>query len=153
MWWIRYKATGEILVLNKRVGRSSVLGEFVLGYQDRGHALRSLISSGIMASSGLRFAEIELFNGLNTMDEMVTYPVEAGFALQHRVDKWYWRHPQTRRVWYQKPATLESAWIQNERADCVAQRRKLRTRVAQAKLELVRGFADGSIETMPNWFV
>ncbi len=153
MWWIRYKETGEVLVLNKRVGRSSVLGEYILGYHDRGHALRSLISSGIMASIGLRFAELEYFNGLNTMDEMVTYPVKEGFALRHRVDKWYWRHPHSGRVWYQKPATLESAWIQNERAEAVAQRRKLRTRVAQAKLELVCGSSDGSYEVRPNWFV
>ena len=153
MWWIRYKETGEILVLNKRVGRPTVLGETVLGYLDRGRAIAALRTSGIMAANGLRFAELELFNGVNTMDEMVTYPVKQGYALRHRVDKWYWRHPQSGRVWYQKPETLESVWKQNERADAVQYGRKLRAGPDQAKLELVVGDSDGRIEIRPNWFV
>jgi len=153
MWWIRYKATGEILVLNKRVGQPSVLGETVLGYRDRGRAITALRSSAILVKTGLRFADIEFFNGLYTMDEMVTYPVKPGFALRHRVDKWYWNHPQNGRVWYEKPATLESVWKQNERAEAVRYKRKLRAGPDQAKLELVVGDSDGRIEIRPNWFV
>lgn len=153
MWWIRYRKEKTILVLNKRCGRPSVLGETVLGYQDRGHAIRALKSSCFLALEGIPFSALELFNGVNTMDEMVTWPVLEGFSLRHRIEKWWWRHPSSGRVWYRKAAVLEGVWKENERAEAVQYRRKLRVGPAAAKLELVRGFADKHIETMPNWFV
>jgi len=153
MWWIRFRESKEILVLNKRLGLPSVLGEYVLGYKDRSHAIRSLRASGVMVTRGLLFTDLELFSGANTMEEMVTWPVLPGFALRHRIEKWYWRHPQSGRVWYTKPDRIESVWRQNEHAEAVSQKRGLRAGPAAAKLELVRGFADGHIEAMPNWFV
>lgn len=153
MWWLRYRKEKVVLVLNKRCGRPSVAGETILGYQDRGTAIRALKSSCFLVLEGIPFSALELFNGVNTMAEMVTWPVAEGFALQHRVDKWYWRHPQSGRVWYRKAAVLEGVWKENERAEAVQYRRRLRADPHQARLELVRGFGDGSVETMPNWFV
>lgn len=153
MWWIRFKSSKEVLVINKRVGMPSVLGEYILGYKDRSHAIRSLRASGIMATRGLLFKDLELFNGKYTMDDVVTYAVQEGYALRHRREGWYWNHPGSGRVWYANPGRIESVWRENERDEAYRQARKVLVGPAKAGLELVCGDADGSVEIRPNWFV
>jgi len=147
MWWLREKDSGGILVINKRVGVPDILGERILGYLDRAHAIVALkINQEHMDR------DLELVNECGkTMEEMMAWPVQEGFALRHR-EGWYWMHPVSRRVWYRRAQNAEVAWKIWEFEWGHRDGRKPRT-PGRAKMEMVRGRADGSIEILDMWFV
>jgi hypothetical protein len=152
MWWIRLKADKKVLVINHREGKGCVTGKYLLGYKDKGRAITALRVSGIMTKMGLRFRDLELVNQASkTFDEMVTWPIQEGFALRHKKDLTYWIHPQSKKVWYSKPDRVESAWRINESVEAAAQSRTPSAGPAAQGYQMVRGNADKSIEILVNW--
>lgn len=153
-WWMRLKESGEPFVITRRSGYSRHHGRYGLGYRDRARVISALKSSGELVKTGLRWGDIELVNtNGKTMDDMVTTEVQAGFALRHRTEFWYWSNPNYGRVWYQRPGDVEGIWRRIEYEYSVEEDRAERRSPAQQKLEMVRGFADGHVESMPNWLV
>ena len=152
-WWIRFKESGEPLIITCRTGYSSHHGRYGLGYTDRGRVITALKSSGELIKKGLNWKQLELVNvnGV-TMNDMVTTPVQSGFALRHRLEKWYWSRPNNGRVWYSRPGDVEGAWRKIEAEYAVEEDRDERKSPAQQKLEMVRGFADGHTEVLKLWF-
>lgn len=154
MWWMRFKADGKPFVITLRSGYSSIHGRYGLGYRDRGRVIAALRMSGELAKRGLLWTDLELVNvNGKTMDDMVNVPVCEGFALRHRVEKWYWSERNSGRVWYRRPGDVEGIWRRNEARLAIEEDRNERRSPGQQKLEMVRGFADSRVESMPNWLV
>lgn len=152
----RQAVAGERVWLPELVRRCNGCGDcgkYPLPYRDRGRVITALRSSGELIKQGVNFNALELVN-INgyTMEDMVTWPIEEGFALRHKTEKWYWSRPNNGRVWYQRPGDVEGAWRKNEAKEAVAEDRNERKSPAQQKFQMVRGSADGLIEVLQLWF-
>ena len=152
-WWIRYKADAKPFIITCRTGYSSDHGRFGLGYRDEARVITALKSSGELVKQGLNWKQLELVNvNGKTMQDMVTLPIQTGFALRHRTEKWYWSTPNIGRSWYPRPGDVEGAWRKTEAVYAGEEDRNERKSPAQQKLQMVQGFADGHIEVMKLWF-
>lgn len=153
-WWMRLKATREPFIITARSGYNAHHGRYGLGYRDRARVIVALKTSGELVKTALVWTDLELVNvnGV-TMNDMVTLPVQVGFALRHRTEKWYWSRPNNGRVWYRRPGDVEGAWRKTEAVYAVEEGRDERASPGQQKLEMVRGFKDTHTESMPNWLV
>lgn len=151
-WWMRLKADGSPFTITMRSGYNKHHGRYALGYRDKARAITALKSSGELIKAGLLWTELELVNANgSTMQDMVTWPVEIGFALRHRTEKWYWSNPNYGRVWYTRPGDIQGIWRRIEAEYAFEEGREERKSPSEQKLEMVRGFADGRTESMPNW--
>jgi len=149
---MRFKDGGEPFVITSRSGYHKVWGRYGLGYRDRARVISALRVSGELTRLGLSWNQLELVNVNGaTMDDMVTLPVEPGFALRHRTEKWYWSAPNSGRVWYLRPGDVEGQWRKTETVYAREEDREERRSPGTQKLEMVRGYADGRLETMPHW--
>lgn len=152
-WWIRVKETGEPFIITSRTGYNIHHGTYGLGYNDLGRIITALRASEELTRRGMNFKELEIVNQNGvTLEDMKTWPIEAGFALLHRTEKWYWMRPNNGRVWYQRASDIETAWKKNEWAVAIEERRKPRVSPRVAKLVLVRCKNGKTVEELPNWF-
>jgi hypothetical protein len=124
-----------------------------LPYRDEARIITALKVSGELQHLGLTYKEIDIVNvnGV-TLEAMKNHPVQAGFALRHRTEKWYWNSPFTQRVWYPRPGDIQGQWLKIEAIYAVEEDRDERRDPTVQKLEMVRGFSDGRVQNMPNWF-
>ena len=147
MWWMRHKSTGERLELTLRIADSLDHGSYGVGYLSEGRVIQALKTSGILYKRGLNYRDFELVNVNGaTMTTMKSWPVREGYALRHRVEKWYWMYPANGRVWYSRPADIEAAWGRNERKQFCEDhcfRKNRRTCPSQEDLMMVRGSGQG----------
>jgi hypothetical protein len=122
-------------------------------YRDEARIITALKTSRELEHIGLTYREIDIvnINGV-TMTEMKNYPVQAGFALRHRTEMWYWNNPFTQRVWYNRPGDIQGQWLKIEAQYAVEEDREERRDPTVQKLEMVRGFANGKVQSMPHWF-
>lgn len=153
-WWMRFKADGSAFTITSRTGYSSYHGRYGLGYRDRARVISALRTSGELVKSGLLWADLELVNVNGaTMADMIAVPIQVGYALRHRTEKWYWSRPNSGRVWYRRPGDVEGAWRKTEAIYAGEEDREERRSPAKQKLEMVRGYKENRVETMPNWFI
>lgn len=126
-------------------------GKYYQGYRDEERGINAIKTSRILAEAGFSYTALELVNIQGkTMPEMVTYPVQKGYALRHRIEKWYWTS-RTGRVWFNRAGDAQGAWCRDEKVLYLQENRKRRTKASQQKLIMTRGNADGTVEDMPNW--
>jgi hypothetical protein len=155
MWWIRHKETKQRLEITLRIACCRDWGKYGMGYLSEARVIQALKTSGILYKQGLSYRDFELVNiNGRTMEEMRNWPVEAGFALRHRSEKWYWNAPANGRVWYKRAGDAQAAWTRNEQKQFAEQsefRKKLRTCPSQERLMMVRGDSQGNVVEMPNW--
>ncbi len=155
MWWIQHKGTHERLELTLRIADSRDHGSYGVGYLSEGRVIGALRTTGVLTKRGLNYRDFELVN-INgyTMDQMKAWPVEPGYSLWHRKEKWYWMYPDTGRVWYRRASDIEAAWGRNEKRQHREDwkfRRNLRVCPSQEDLEMVLGDCQGNVIPMPNW--
>lgn len=151
---MRLKADGSPFIITSRSGYNKFHGVYGLGYRDQGRVICALRSSGTLIKTALLWTDLELVNVNGaTMSQMVTWPVEAGFALRHKTEKWFWSRPNSGRVWYGRAGDVEGAWRKTEAVYAAEEDREERVSATQQYLEMVRGFEDGHTESMPNWLV
>lgn len=153
MWWIRFKETGEPLVITGRQGISHEYGVYGLGYRDKARVIHALKTSHILMKQGISWKDLELVNiNGKTMQDMVTLKVKEGFALRHKTELWYWSTRNHGRAWYRRAGDAEGAWRKNDAVQAIEEDRDERKSPAQQMLQMVRGSANGSVEVLKNWF-
>lgn len=153
MWWIRFKETKELFVITGRTGLSKDHGRYGLGYRDEARVITALKSSCALMKQGISWKSLELVNiNGRTMQEMMDFPVEEGFALRHKTEKWYWSTRNHGRVWYRRPGDAEGAWRKEDAAIAIEADRDERRSPDQQSLQMVRGFADGKTDVLKLWF-
>jgi len=152
-WWMRVKETGEPFIITSRTGHSVHHGTYGLGYRDEGRIITALKASGELVRRGMSFKELEIVNQNGvTLEAMKKWPIEVGFALRHMTEKWYWSRPNTGRIWYKRASDIETAWIKNEWAISLEEKRKPRRSPRVAKLVLVKCVDGDAVQELPNWF-
>ena len=125
-------------------------GKYYVGYSDIAHIQAALVTSGILYEEGLSYSALEFVNSCGkTMQEMIDFPVQKGFALRHKKEKWYWTNPTTQRVWYKRPSDTEGAWRKNETELARQEGRDPRRNWKQQSFIMVRGKASGEANELP----
>ena len=128
-------------------------GKYYMPYSDRSQVIIAFKSSGVLTEQGVSIKSLELVNERGkTMDEMVSFPVEKGFALQHRKELWYWSYPKSGRVWYPRAGDVEAAWKRSEKVSARQENRKERRNWRQQRLVMTEGNASGEAVLLPNYF-
>ena len=153
-WWMRNKESGEPIIITGRVAVSKDHGRYGMGYRDAARVITALKSSGELIKTDLVWGQIELVNvnGI-VMEDMVTFPVEIGFALRHKTELWYWSEPNHGRVWYSRPGDVEGIWRRVETRYSREDDREEPRTPAQQNMVMVRCQDGSNVESLPNWFV
>lgn len=125
-------------------------GKYYIGYSDEAHFKTAVVTSGILYAEGISYPSLEFINECGkTMAEMVSFPVEKGFALRHKKELWYWINPTTKRVWYRRPSDTEGAWRKAETEAARQEGRDPRRNFKQQSFIMICGMASGDTNELP----
>jgi hypothetical protein len=149
----RQLAAGEIKRIPtpaKTCWMCGACGKYYLGYGDEGRIVTALTSSRELERRGESFPDLEYINSQGkTMDEMRAFPVQKGYCLRHRKDKWLWMNPMTGRVWYRRAPDAERWWKQAEIQLAHNEGRDERDHFKKQSLVMCAGDDQGMIREMP----
>lgn len=125
-------------------------GKYYLTYRDQSRVIAALRTSTALQECGVSWKALELVNWHGyTMENMVNWPVETGFALRHKNENWYWMSGK-KRVWFSRPGDAQGAWTRDEKVLALQENRKKRRPMG---LVMVCCATGGDVKAMPNWLI